>query len=280
MNMALNPDKTVKASRFMTYHTPLKTQKDYINALLGIDKAVKDIKQKTGLDVFAYSVFYVFFEQYMFIQSVAVMNTLLGGAAIFLLCLILIRNIWTSLLIVCTIGMIIIDLAGVMAIWHVPLNGISVVNMVMAIGISVEFCVHIAVAFMRTPGSKDERVAAALVNVGSSIVSGIFLTKFAGVSVLAFASSKLFEVFYFRMYMSICLLGSFHGLCFLPVLLSLIGPGENASLLSTCSGKDPSSSSDEDVESPHVISSGARLRDPLSPSPAAHSYYKPISEGR
>ncbi len=77
----------------------------------------------------------------------------------------------------------------------------------MAIGISVEFCIHLTVAFMRTPGSRDSRIASALVSVGSSVVSGITLTKFSGVIVLAFASSEVFEIYYFRMYLLIVLLG-------------------------------------------------------------------------
>ena len=49
------------------------------------------------------------------------------------------------------------------------------------------------------------------------------LQSIVGISVLAFAHSQLFQVFYFRMYFSILLLGLTHGLIFLPVLLSYIG---------------------------------------------------------
>jgi len=45
-----------------------------------------------------------------------------------------------------------------------------------------------------------------------------------GVIVLAFASSTLFRLYYFRMYILIVFLGFFHGMMFLPVLLSYIGP--------------------------------------------------------
>ncbi len=55
------------------------------------------------------------------------------------------------------------------------------------IGISVEFCIHLTVSFMSAKGTHDERVRHALETVGSSIFSGIFLTKFFGVIVLAFA---------------------------------------------------------------------------------------------
>lgn len=77
---------------------------------------------------------------------------------------------------------------------------------------------------MRTAGPRDYRVGCALVTVGSSIISGITLTKFSGVVVLATASSAVFEIFYFRMYLLEVLLATAHGLVFLPVLLSLVGP--------------------------------------------------------
>jgi Niemann-Pick C1 protein len=60
--------------------------------------------------------------------------------------------------------------------------------------------------------------------MGSSVLIGIVCTKFIGVLVLAFATSTVFRLYYFRMYMGIIALGFFHGLMFLPVLLSIVGP--------------------------------------------------------
>ena len=92
-----------------------------------------------------------------------------------------------------------------------------------AIGISVEFCSHIARAFATSnEKTRKARACEALVTMGPPVFSGV-LQSIVGISVLAFAHSQLFQVFYFRMYFSILILGLTHGLIFLPVLLSYIG---------------------------------------------------------
>ena len=64
----------------------------------------------------------------------------------------------------------------------------------------------------------------ALHEMGSSVVVGIVANKVIAILMLAFASSTLFRLYYFRIYLLIILIGAFNGLFLLPILLSWIGP--------------------------------------------------------
>jgi predicted RND superfamily exporter protein len=78
-----------------------------------------------------------------------------------------------------------VDLLGVMVAWNIQLNAVSLVNLTMALGIAVEFCAHVVHAFVVTPGTRPARAAAALREVGASVLSGITLTKIVGAAMLA-----------------------------------------------------------------------------------------------
>jgi Niemann-Pick C1 protein len=129
----------------------------------------------------------------------------------------------------------ILEMYSVMSFWDISMNSVSLVNLLICLGISVEFCIHLSRAYMvMSPfgnvtngvfsSSKDIRVFNALVETGSVVFRGMTVTKLLGIFVLSFAQSKIFEVFYFRMYLSIVVLGAFNGLFLLPILLSTLGP--------------------------------------------------------
>ena len=142
---------TVEATRYMSFHTPLRTQSDFIGAIKSAHALSDQIEEVQGLNVFPYSVVYVYFQQYIDIAGVAVLNGGFAFLAIFLLSLLLLRCVWVGIVQVLTIAMVVGDLVGCMALWGIDLNALSVLNLIMAIGISVEFCIHITTRFLLTP---------------------------------------------------------------------------------------------------------------------------------
>ncbi|KAL1962370.1 hypothetical protein VTN77DRAFT_9783 [Rasamsonia byssochlamydoides] len=222
------------ASHFRTSHTPLKSQDAFINAYAAARRIASDLSTRHNIDVFPYSKFYIFFDQYASI--VRLTGTLLGAAVaiIFVVNSILLGSVATGAVVATTVVMIVVDIVGTMAVAGVSLNAVSLVNLVICVGIGVEFCAHIARAFMfpsrsildRVPTKfrgKDARAWTALVNVGGSVFSGITVTKLLGVCVLAFTRSKIFEIYYFRIWLALVIFAATHALIFLPVALSYFG---------------------------------------------------------
>ncbi|KAG8065782.1 hypothetical protein GUJ93_ZPchr0004g39891, partial [Zizania palustris] len=224
LNLSGYQSGIIQASAFRTYHTPLNKQSDYVNSMRAAQDFSSKMSKDLQMEIFPYSVFYIFFEQYLGVWKTAIMNICVCLGTVFVVCSIATSSLWASAIILIVLAMIVLDLMGVMAILSIQLNAISIVNLVMSIGIAVEFCVHITHAFMISIGNRESRVREALSTMGASVFSGITLTKLVGVIVLRFAKSEVFVVYYFQMYLALVLIGFLHGLIFLPVVLSLFGP--------------------------------------------------------
>lgn len=263
-----NTSITTYASHFRTSHTPLRTQEDFIAAYASARRIASEVEARNpGLSVFPYSKFYVFFDPYASIVRLTL--ALLGSAVAvcFLISAVLLGSIRTGLVVSITVIMTLVNIGGAMAVANVSLNPLTLVNLVICVGIAVEFCAHIARAFqfpsarlldrstfafsstappsaaapagyrtaankitvgdgpngVATLRGKDARAWAALTQVGSSVFSGITVTKLLGVCVLAFTRSKIFEVYYFRVWLALVIFAALHALVFLPVALSLFG---------------------------------------------------------
>jgi Niemann-Pick C1 protein len=91
------------------------------------------------------------------------------AVAVFLVTWIVIGSAASAAVVVGVVLMIVVDMVGVMAVWRISLNAVSLVNLVMALGISVEFCSHLTRAFTISSGTRHARATFALVDVGASV---------------------------------------------------------------------------------------------------------------
>nr|XP_057925789.1 NPC1-like intracellular cholesterol transporter 1 [Doryrhamphus excisus] len=229
------------ASRFMAYHTPLTNSQEFTAALLKARELAQsitdDMRKVPGtapdFEVFPYTVTNVFYEQYLTIVPEGLFNISLCLLPTFLVCCLLLGlDLRSGLLNLITIIMITVDTVGVMTLWDIHYNAVALINLVTAVGISVEFVSHMTRSFaLSTKPTRVERAMEATANMGSAVFAGVAMTNLPGILVLALAKAQLIQIFFFRLNLVITLLGMAHGLIFLPVVLSYFGPDVNKAVL-------------------------------------------------
>uniref|UniRef100_A0A8C5D1Y6 SSD domain-containing protein n=1 Tax=Gadus morhua TaxID=8049 RepID=A0A8C5D1Y6_GADMO len=221
------------ATRFMAYHTSLTNSQEFTKALEKTRELAHNItmgmREVPGtapdFEVFPYTVTYAFYEQYLTIVPEGLFNISLCLLPTFVVCCLLLgMDLRSGLLNLFTIIMITVDTVGIMTLWGIDYNAVALINLVTAVGISVEFVSHLTRSFaLSIQLTHIERAKEATATMGSAVLAGVAMTNLPGIIVLAFAKAQLIQIFFFRLNLIITLLGMAHGLIFLPVLLSYFG---------------------------------------------------------
>merc|ERR1712130_379716 len=128
-----------------------------------------------------------------------------------------------------------VDVVGTLHFWDVTIDVISCVNIILATGLCVDYSVHLAHSFSVAPGTIFQKTKKALVDLGPAIANA-GMTTFLAVIILPASASHVFLTF-FKIFGLTVVYGVFHGLVFLPVLLSSVGPSSAAA--------DPAEESEE-----------------------------------
>ena len=117
------------------------------------------------------SVFYVYYEQYLSIGTDTVLSLTYSLLVLFVVTTALNGlDVWASVLVSTMVVMILVEMMAVMTLWGITLNALSMVNLVVAMGIAVEFNSHLMHAFQKSVrGDRKARALDALVNTGSSV---------------------------------------------------------------------------------------------------------------
>jgi hypothetical protein len=187
---------------------------------------VRDLRQickNAPINVTIFHPYFVFFDQFELVRPTSIQCMVIGAVIMMIISFIFIPNILCSIWITFSIISIEIGVVGYMSLWDVNLDSISMINLIMCIGFSIDFTAHICYVYMssRCKLPKD-RVREALYSLGLPIVQGSIST-ILGVVALLLAESYIFLVF-FKMVFLVIFFGAMHGLFLLPVMLSLFGP--------------------------------------------------------
>ena len=153
-----------------------------------------------------------------------ILTAILGITCVSAIAFILVPH-WTAILFVFPlIALLYVNLLGVMQWGGVPVSAISYVTMAMAIGLMVDFILHVLLRYYESPGNRHEKTIATLRTMGSSILVG-GLSTFLGTLPLLFSTYNMFRAV-FLIFLGLVTLGLGFGLILLPVILSIVGTEE------------------------------------------------------
>ena len=151
-----------------------------------------------SLNAYSFSFPFIFFEGYAVITNDTIRNVFVALIAVWFICMILLSNITLSFIVALMVALVDVALFGTLYFLNLTFDSVVSINLVLAIGLSVDSSAHVAHAFMTVEGTRDERVHKALEKLGGSVFCG-GITTFLAVVPLAGAKSYIFRTF-FQMY--------------------------------------------------------------------------------
>lgn len=220
-DVAFNEDYTrIKASRFIIQTHKILDANDDKDMM----EKLRQVARDSQFNVTVFNPFFIYFDQYVLVRTTSIQAICLAAAVMMVVSLIFIPNPLCSLWVAFSIVSIEVGVVGYMTLWGVNLDSISMINLIMCIGFSVDFSAHISYAYLAAKvDTPEERVQECLYALGLPILQG-GLSTILGITTLILAPSYIFITFFKTVFLVI-FFGAMHGIFLLPVLLSLLGPG-------------------------------------------------------
>ena len=85
----------------------------------------------------------------------------------------------TPLYVLLMVAMIDVDLLGLLYFWGLTSNFVTIANIIISVGIAVDYNAHIAHAFKQATGTRNERVVKTFDTIGVSVLHGATSTFIA-----------------------------------------------------------------------------------------------------
>ncbi|XP_062844163.1 patched domain-containing protein 3 [Trichomycterus rosablanca] len=206
---------TLLASRLFLQTVNVSSEKTMLESL-------RKTAQSCPLPLVVYHPAFIYYDQYTIITSNTIQTVSIATGVMLIVALILIPSPVCALWVTFAIASVIVGVAGFMALLGIDLDSISMINLVISIGFSVDFSAHISYAFVSSgKPSANEKAVDALAHLGYPILQGA-LSTILGVVVLSASVSYIFRTFFTIMFLVISF-GLLHGVVFIPVFLTLTG---------------------------------------------------------
>ena len=169
---------------------------------------------------FTYQENLVYWQQDAVLWDELLTNLTFAGAGVLIVCVFALAHP-AALIAVAAVAVVDVFLFASLIVGRIRFNVISMINLVMAIGLAVDYTLHVCHAFLATPGmDRVARVKYALRTMGKSVLKGGG-TTLIGTLPMAFSRSTIFRTF-FALLFSTVIYGMTVGLVLIPVVSSLL----------------------------------------------------------
>ena len=169
---------------------------------------------------FTYQETLVYWQQEAVLWDELVTNLSFAGTGVFIVCVFALAHP-AAIIAVAAVGVVDVFLFASLIVGGIRFNVISMINLVMAVGLAVDYTLHVCHAFLATPGTdRVARVKYTLRTMGKSVLKGGG-TTLVGTLPMAFSRSTIFRTF-FALLFSTVVYGMAVGLVLIPVVLSLL----------------------------------------------------------
>ena len=112
-------------------------------------KDMRDIENKYGLPgTFSYAANYLDFEQYFLFKNESIVSCALSIVAVLIIILFITASLTATLLVAFCVLLVDLYLIGLVYFWGLHFSPFVMINIVIAIGLSVDYSAHIAHAYL------------------------------------------------------------------------------------------------------------------------------------
>ena len=225
LDIAYTPDRNrIAASRFLI-------QGQNIHSTVEEERMVTEIREicrKASDDSFRANVFNSYFpytDQYLTIFDQSVQCIVFTGGIVIAVSVLLLPDTVSALSAILSIVSTLTGCLGFMSLWGIVLDGITLINLIMCIGFSVDFSAHFCYHYIDhkrrcRPEEREQLVERTLLSVCKPVLQGAVSTLLGIVGML-YAPSLSFVIF-FKMMLIVMTLGVLHSLVLVPILLAFI----------------------------------------------------------
>jgi len=210
----------VQLSSMALTHKLFDSSKEWVPAMNRIKNLVKEANFSSR--AFPTGTEYASWETDEVIGRELYQNLGLSLLCVFMTTLVLLASLQGCALVLLSVFITLVDVGGFMHFWGLTIDVISCTNLVIAVGLVVDYSAHIVHAFLIQTGSKEDRIQKTLEDIGPAVLNGGFSTFLAFIFTVG-STSHVF-ISFFKIFFLVVVFGLFHGLIALPVVLSLVGP--------------------------------------------------------